>query len=246
MAPPRSLRRRCLRKGGQGHFLSARSSRHGGQRQEEAHARPLLLPVSVARRGLRGPAARPLPVEGLHVAVLGRHCHAAQVGLVAHRLEVAAAQKDIHRSRAAPLRQRQGLVDLVQFAMTAAGHSHPHRADEPRNSTATPSTTSSPDPTVENTGQVPPGRLPPTLTQPRRIQSRYVTSGFQVSREKGWERPGSHRREICLSSGVRESYKSEESDSLKLEKDIKISKNSTSKDNHLKNKLESKKRFFFP
>lgn len=67
--------------------------------------------------------SRVIPVEGLHVAVLGGHGHAAQVRLVAHRLEVAAAQQKVYGPRAAPLRQRQGLVDFVQLPVAAAGHS---------------------------------------------------------------------------------------------------------------------------
>ena len=75
---------------------------------------------------------RPSPVEGLHVAVLRRHGHAAQVGLVAHCLEIAAAEQKVYRPRAAPLRQRQGLIDLVQLAVAATGHSHAHPAGPKR------------------------------------------------------------------------------------------------------------------
>lgn len=75
---------------------------------------------------------RTSPIEGLHVAVLGWHGHAAQVRLVAHRLEVAAAQQKVYRARAAPLRQRQRLIDLVQLAVAAASHSHPHPASPGR------------------------------------------------------------------------------------------------------------------
>lgn len=91
----------------------------------------LAIHISLAPLGPRT-RLRTSPVEGLHVAVLGWHGHAAQVRLVAHRLEVAAAQQKVYRARAAPLRQRQRLIDLVQLAVAAASHSHPHPASPGR------------------------------------------------------------------------------------------------------------------
>lgn len=78
--------------------------------------------------GLAGPgrAAPRSPIEALHVAILGRHRHAAQVRLVAHGLEISAAEQQVGPHAVPPLQQLQRLVQLVQGAMAAPGHRHLH------------------------------------------------------------------------------------------------------------------------
>lgn len=131
------------------------------------------------------PGRRASPVEGLHVAVLGRHRHAAQVRLVAHRLEVAAAQQQVDGPRAAPLRQRQRLVDLVQLPVAAAGHGHAHPAGPvPGAPPAAPESRASPAPRAK-AGRAAP--LPPTGTEPPpRPDARNIAHfRFQLSRDVG-------------------------------------------------------------
>jgi len=70
--------------------------------------------------------ARVVLVEGAHFAVFLRHGHAIQVVLVAHGLEVAAAQQQVHLDVFLLLEVRQSFVNSLQLAVSAPFHCHLH------------------------------------------------------------------------------------------------------------------------
>lgn len=65
-------------------------------------------------------------VESAHFSVLLRHGHAIQIVLVAHGLEVAAAQQQVHLDVFLLLEVRQSFVDALQLTVSAPFYCHFH------------------------------------------------------------------------------------------------------------------------
>ena len=69
-----------------------------------------------------------LLVKRVHALVLLWHGHAGEIGAVAHRLEVAAAQQEVHLDTILLFQEPDSFVDLVQFSVAASFHGDLHHA----------------------------------------------------------------------------------------------------------------------